>query len=151
VLTLHGHFDANGAWVITSVNHAAHAKVPNGRVTYTNDFACIPSGLPYRPPRTTPRPVVAGPQTAIVTGPAGEEIYTDKYGRVKVQFFWDRKGKKDETSSCWVRVAHPVAPTGTPPPQTPPIGSEVVVAFEEGDPDQPIIVGTVDFTQVPSG
>jgi type VI secretion system secreted protein VgrG len=119
-------------------------------VTYTNDFECIPAALPFRPPRATPRPIVAGPQTAIVTGPAGEQIYTDKYGRIKVQFFWDRQGKKDENSSCWIRVAHPTLPAGAAP-QLPPIGTEVVVAFEEGDPDKPIIVGQVDYTQVPPG
>jgi type VI secretion system secreted protein VgrG len=147
---LKGHFDANGGWVVTSVDHTAHAKAPNGPVTYTNDFVSIPAALPYRPPRTTPRPVVAGPQTAIVTGPAGEQTFPDTYGRVKVQFFWDRQGKNDENSSCWVRVGHPVAPAGTVP-QTPPIGSEVIVDFEDGDPDKPIIVGSVDSTPVLPG
>ena len=146
--TLKGHFDANGGWVVTSVDHAAHAKTANGAVTYTNDFVSIPSGLPYRPRRATPKPFIQGVQTAVVVGPAGEEIFTDKYGRVKVKFYWDRRGSADENSSCWIRVAHPTLNPGAPP-QPPRIGSEVVVAFEEGDPDRPLIVGTVDFTQVP--
>ena len=147
--TLKGHFDANGGWVVTSVDHTAHAKVPNGAVIYTNDFVSIPSGLPFRPARATPKPSIHGVQTAVVAGPAGEEIYSDKYGRVKVQFHWDRNGKNDENSSCWIRVAHPTLNPGTAP-QPPRIGSEVVVAFEEGDPDQPLIVGTVDFAQGPT-
>jgi len=69
---------------------------------YSNDFVAIPKKVPYRPERVTPRPFVQGPQTAIVTGPSGEEIHTDKYGRVKVQFHWDRLGQKNETSSCWI-------------------------------------------------
>jgi type VI secretion system secreted protein VgrG len=149
LFTLHGHFDGNGGWLLTSVDHAAHAKNPNGAVTYTNDFVCIPSALPYRPPRSTPQPIVAGTQTAVVTGPAGEQTFTDQYGRVKVQFHWDRQGKNDEKSSCWIRVGHPTPAPGTTV-QLPPIGVEVIVAFEEGDPDKPIIVGTVDYTQVPS-
>jgi len=146
--TLKGHFDANGGWVITSVVHTARASIPNGAVTYTSNFTCIPAALPYRPSRITPKPFVQGVQTAVVVGPAGEQVFTDKYGRVKVQFFWDRQGKKDANSSCWVRVAHPTSTPGTPSLH-PLIGTEVVVAFEEGDPDRPLIVGTVDFTQVP--
>ena len=143
VFTLQHHFDASGGWVVTSVDHSAHAKNPNGVVTYTNDFTCIPVALPFRPARTTPKPIIQGVQTAVVTGPAGQEIYTDQYGRVKVQFHWDRDGKKDEKSSGWIRVAHPTVASGAPPPQPPPIGSEVVVAFEEGDPDRPLITGSV--------
>ena len=146
--TLKGHLDANGGWVVTSVDHTARATIPNGAVTYTSSFACIPAALPYRPSRITPKPFIHGVQTAVVTGPAGEQTYTDTYGRVKVQFFWDRQGKKDDRSSCWIRVAHPTPNPGVAP-QLPPVATEVVVAFEEGDPDRPIIVGTVDYTQVP--
>jgi type VI secretion system secreted protein VgrG len=146
--TLHGHFDANGGWVITSVDHAARAKSPNGPVTYTNTFSCIPAGLPFRPPRATPKPTIHGTQTAVVTGPPGQQIYTDKYGRVKVQFFWDRQGKKDEKSSCWIRVGHPALPPGVQA-SIPEINDEVIVAFEEGDPDRPIIIGAVYYTQAP--
>src|SRR3546814_1066670 len=76
-----------------------------GPSSYGNSFTCIPSRVQYREPRRTPRPHVAGVQTAIVTGPRGNEIYIDDYGRVKVQFHWDRQGTYDDKSSCWVRVA----------------------------------------------
>jgi type VI secretion system secreted protein VgrG len=91
----------------------------------------------------TPKPIVQGPQTAVVVGPSGEEIYTDKYGRVKVQFFWDRLGSKDEKSSCWIRVAEPLAGKNWGAVFTPRIGHEVVVEFLEGDPDRPLITGSV--------
>ncbi|MBL6458669.1 type VI secretion system tip protein VgrG [Belnapia sp. T6] len=98
---------------------------------------------PFRPARLTPRPVVQGPQTAIVTGPAGEEIYTDEHGRVKVQFHWDRLGRSDANSSCWLRVSQAWAGAGWGAIQIPRIGQEVIVDFLEGDPDQPIITGRV--------
>jgi type VI secretion system secreted protein VgrG len=103
----------------------------------------MPSAQQFRPKRITPKPFVQGPQTAVVVGPGGEEIYTDKYGRVKVQFHWDRRGKKDENSSCWIRVSHPWAGKGWGSVATPRIGQEVIVDFLEGDPDQPIITGRV--------
>ena len=93
--------------------------------------------------RQTPKPFVQGPQTAVVVGPGGEEIYTDKYGRVKVQFHWDRRGKKDENSSCWIRVSQPWAGKSWGAISIPRIGQEVIVDFLEGDPDQPIITGRV--------
>ncbi len=99
--------------------------------------------MPFRPPRTTPRPVIQGSQTAEVVGVKGEEIFTDKYGRVKVQFHWDREGKRDENSSCWIRVSHPWAGKGWGSVSIPRIGQEVIVDFLEGDPDQPIITGRV--------
>lgn len=98
---------------------------------------------PYRPERRTPKPLVHGSQTAVVTGPSGQEIFTDKYGRVKVQFHWDRFGTKDQNSSCWVRVSHPWAGKNWGMIAIPRIGHEVVVDFLEGDPDQPIITGSV--------
>jgi type VI secretion system secreted protein VgrG len=98
---------------------------------------------PFRPARLTPRPFVQGPQTAMVTGPAGEEIYTDKYGRVKLQFPWDREGKSDENSSCWVRVSQNWAGSGFGAMHIPRIGQECIVDFLEGDPDRPIITGRV--------
>jgi type VI secretion system secreted protein VgrG len=97
----------------------------------------------FRPRRATPKPFVQGPQTAMVVGPAGDEIYTDKFGRVKVQFHWDRYGGKDQNSSCWIRVSHPWAGKGWGSVATPRIGQEVIVEFLEGDPDQPIITGRV--------
>lgn len=99
--------------------------------------------VPFRPARVTPRPRVGGPQTATVTGPAGEEIHTDKYGRVKVQFHWDRLGKRDQDSSCWVRVSQLWAGSAFGGIHIPRIGQEVIVDFLEGDPDQPIITGRV--------
>jgi type VI secretion system secreted protein VgrG len=141
---LQGHFNADGQYVLTGVDHSAQvANVESGDVAYTNQFTCIPVALPYRPQRTTPRPVIAGHQTAVVVGPAGQEIFTDKYGRVKVQFFWDREGKKDENSSCWIRVGAVWAGKQWGVIHIPEVGDEVVVAFEEGDPDRPIIVGSV--------
>jgi type VI secretion system secreted protein VgrG len=106
-------------------------------------LTAIPSGQQYRPRRSTPKPFVQGPQTAVVVGPAGDEIYTDKYGRVKVQFHWDRYGKKDQQSSCWIRVSHPWAGKGWGAVSIPRIGQEVIVDFLEGDPDQPIVTGRV--------
>jgi type VI secretion system secreted protein VgrG len=103
----------------------------------------MPSATPWRPPRLTPRITMPGPQSAIVVGKAGEEIWTDKYGRVKVQFHWDRYGKNDENSSCWIRVSQPWAGKGWGSVSIPRIGQEVIVDFFEGDPDQPIIVGKV--------
>ena len=111
--------------------------------SYSNTFTCIPFDVPYRPPRNTPKPVIHGTQTAIVVGPAGEEIYPDPYGRVKVQFHWDREGKRDENSSCWIRVAQLWAGPGWGAMYIPRIGHEVVVDFLEGDPDRPIITGRV--------
>lgn len=109
-----------------------------------------PTGLPYRPPRITPRPIMRGPQTATVVGPSGQEIFTDKYARVKVQFHWDRLGKKDENSSCFVRVSQTWAGSGWGFIQIPRIGQEVIVDFIEGDPDLPIITGRVyNASQMP--
>ena len=110
---------------------------------YSCGFTAIDSQTPYRAPRNTPKPIVQGPQTAIVVGPAGEEIYTDKYGRVKVQFHWDREGKSDEKSSCWVRVSQPWAGKSWGGMAIPRMGQEVIVEFLEGDPDRPIITGRV--------
>jgi type VI secretion system secreted protein VgrG len=102
-----------------------------------------PTSLPYRPPRVTPRPIMRGPQTATVVGPSGEEIFTDEYARVKVQFHWDRLGKKDQNSSCFVRVSQTWAGSGWGFIQIPRIDQEVIVDFIEGDPDLPIITGRV--------
>ncbi|MFT3717330.1 type VI secretion system Vgr family protein [Pseudorhodoferax sp.] len=107
------------------------------------EFSAIPTDQQFRPPRRTPKPFVQGPQTAVVTGPSGEELFTDKYGRVKVQFHWDRQGQKDGKSSCWVRVSQPWAGQQFGFMHVPRIGQEVVVDFLEGDPDQPLITGRV--------
>ena len=147
--TLERHFTDDATYVVTAVRHdgyqgeAYRSSADVGRLDYSNDFTCIPVGLPFRPRSVTPKPVVHGTQTAVVVGPAGEEIYTDKYSRVKVQFHWDRDGKNDADSSCWVRVATFWAGKQWGAIHIPRIGQEVVVDFLEGDPDRPIIVGSV--------
>ena len=121
-----------------------HEATGSGIATeFRCSFVAMSSAQQYRARRETPKPFVQGPPTAVVVGPAGDEIYTDKYGRVKVQFHWDRYGKKDENSSCWVRVSSPWAGKGWGAVHTPRIGQEVIVDFLEGDPDQPIITGRV--------
>jgi type VI secretion system secreted protein VgrG len=146
---LKDHGTGDGPWVLTAVGHRANcaADYSSGSDTedfvYSNTFRCLPFAAPFRPARATPRPIVRGCQTAVVVGPSGEEIFTDKYGRVKVQFPWDREGKKDTASSCWIRVATIWAGRQWGAIHIPRIGQEVVVDFLEGDPDQPIIVGSV--------
>jgi len=145
--TLQRHFEGDGPWVVHQVEHVASESTDvrsgKGGFSYRNHFSCFPVALPFRPPRVTPIPTVRGTQTAVVVGPKGEEIYTDKYGRVRVQFHWDREGKYNTDSSCWVRVAQPVAGRRWGASFWPRIGQEVIVDFLEGDPDQPIIVGSV--------
>ncbi|MES9895126.1 MAG: type VI secretion system tip protein TssI/VgrG, partial [Candidatus Thiodiazotropha endolucinida] len=110
---------------------------------YGCEFSCMDTREGFRSARTTPKPMVQGPQTAVVVGPSGEEIYTDEYGRVKLQFHWDRYGQRDENSSCWVRVAQVWAGKNWGAMHIPRIGQEVIVDFLEGDPDRPIITGRV--------
>jgi type VI secretion system secreted protein VgrG len=138
----------NDEYTLISVHHhgvqsPGYRSDEEAPVPYRNSFRCIPWKTPYVPARTTPKPVVQGPQTAVVVGPSGEEIYVDKYGRVKVQFFWDRVGTFNEKSSCWVRVAQLWAGKQWGAIFNPRIGQEVIVDFLEGDPDQPIITGRV--------
>ncbi len=145
-LTKHPH--AEGSYILTSVTHAAseggfHSAEDIGKNHYGNDFRCIPYSLQYRPSQAAVKPRVWGCQTAVVVGPSGEEIYTDKYGRVKVQFHWDRDRRNNESSSCWIRVATHWAGRQWGQIHLPRIGQEVVVDFLEGDPDRPIIVGSV--------
>ncbi|MGE5715262.1 MAG: type VI secretion system Vgr family protein, partial [Acidobacteriota bacterium] len=145
--TLERHFEGDGPWVLYQVEHvaseSADLRSERGGFSYQNRFSCFPADLPFRPPRVTPRPVVHGTQTAVVVGPPGEEIFTDEYGRIKVQFHWDREGKSDSDSSCWIRVAQPMAGRRWGASFWPRIGQEVIVDFLEGDPDQPIVVGSV--------
>ena len=111
---------------------------------YRNRFECTPLEVAFHPPRKTPRPVIAGFQTAIVTGPAGEEVYTDEHGRIKVQFHWDRQGTSDEHSSCWLRMMQgPWAGGGWGFQFIPRVGMEVAVSFAEGDPDRPVVTGAL--------
>jgi type VI secretion system secreted protein VgrG len=148
--TLEEHYrsDLNKAYVLTSLNHQAteasyDTGIDESDFTYTNSFSCIPADVPFRPERTAAKPVVEGPQTALVVGKKGEEIWVDKYGRVKVQFYWDREGKKDENSSCWIRVSQAWAGKNWGFMAIPRIGQEVIVECLEGDPDQPVITGRV--------
>jgi type VI secretion system secreted protein VgrG len=141
--------DQNREYLITSANYeleyTEYEAIENQGAQYACNFATLSSRQQFRPQRLTPRPFVQGPQTAIVVGPAGDEIYTDKYGRVKLLFHWDRDGqqKRDENCSCWIRVSHPWAGKGWGSVSIPRIGQEVIVDFLEGDPDQPIITGRV--------
>lgn len=104
-------------------------------------YTLVPQSASYKPRRLTPRPVMKGPQTAVVVGPSGQEIYTDEYARVKVQFHWDRKGQRDEHTTCFIRVSSAWGGSNWGFIQIPRIGQEVIVDFLEGDPDQPIITG----------
>ena len=134
----------NKEYVLTSLEHQVSQGWDDGsKLSYGNRFTCIPFDVPFRPPSITPKPVVRGSQTAIVVGPSGEEIYTDKHARVKVQFHWDREGKKNENSSCWIRVGQVWAGEGWGAIHIPRIGQEVIVDFLEGDPDRPIVTGRV--------
>ena len=114
-----------------------------GAVELTSSFRCMPASTPYRSERKTPKPEIRGPQTAIVVGPAGEEIHTDSHGRVKLQFHWDRYGSSDENSSCWIRVSQAWAGEGWGSIHIPRIGQEVIVEYVDGDPDRPIVTGRV--------
>lgn len=147
-LTEHTRDAVNREWLLVEVHHTGaqpHVMedVDGGAVGYKNTFRAIASDIPFRPERRTPRPTLKGIQTAIVTGPGGEEIHTDEFGRVKVQFHWDRQGKKDDKSSCWMRVSQLWAGEGWGAMWIPRIGQEVVVDFIEGDPDRPLITGRV--------
>ncbi len=139
--------DQNREYLVVAAEHHAeysqYESIEGGGTSYDCSFTVLNSKQPFRPARLTPKPAVQGPQTAVVVGPSGDEIYTDKYGRVKVQFHWDRVGQKNENSSCWMRVSHPWAGKNWGMVSIPRIGQEVIVDFLEGDPDQPIITGRV--------
>jgi type VI secretion system secreted protein VgrG len=144
----HPREDQNQRYLVVSARYklVAHDVRSHGELDenpFECDFRAIKSDIAFRPPRVTPKPRALGPQTALVVGPEGQEIWTDKYGRIKVQFFWDREGKADENSSCWIRVSQPWAGSGWGAQFIPRIGQEVVVDFLEGDPDQPIVTGSV--------
>ena len=146
----HPRDDFNHGYLVTEVRQKGASPqaleedaVLGSEPRYSNTFVAIPDTVPYRPARKTPRPYVHGTQTAVVVGPAGEEIYCDEHSRVKVQFFWDRYGRSDHQSSCWIRVSQPWAGPGMGGLAIPRIGQEVVIDFLEGDPDRPIMVGRV--------
>ncbi len=146
-LTDHYRDDANTDYTMLMLEHQArNASYRAGQVDpfeYHNRFEAIPNSVPFRPPRRARKPVIEGTQTALVVGKSGEEIWTDNYGRVTVQFHWDRQGQSDENSSCWIRVAQGWAGKQWGFICIPRIGQEVIVSFLEGDPDRPIITGSV--------
>ncbi|PYT16346.1 MAG: type VI secretion system tip protein VgrG [Acidobacteria bacterium] len=148
--TLQRHHNADGQYVFVEVSHhASEGAFRSGDEDqgdtshYGNTFMCLPYSLPFRPPRATRRPLIGGPQTAVVVGPSGEEIFTDKYGRVKVHFHWDRENDYNADASCWLRVATMWAGKQWGSVFIPRVGHEVIVAFIEGDPDRPIVIGSV--------
>jgi type VI secretion system secreted protein VgrG len=151
----HFWFDANDAddndFLVLSVDVNARNNLgqQDERDTYGNSFTCIRRKIPFRPQRVHQKPVMKGPQTATVVGPKGEEIHTDEFGRIKVQFHWDRYGHHDERSSCWIRVSQPWAGKSWGTVAIPRVGQEVIIDFLEGDPDRPICVGRLFNTEQP--
>lgn len=145
-LVKHPQDKANQRWLVLGttlqIQESAHASGQEGYSCHCS-FELQPARHVFRSPQTQPKPLTTGPQTAIVTGPPGQEIHTNEYGQVKVQFHWDRYGQRDEHSSCWIRVSQPWAGSGFGGVATPRIGQEVIVDFENGDPDRPIITGRV--------
>ncbi|BAP57900.1 hypothetical protein THII_3603 [Thioploca ingrica] len=137
--TLSGHprRELNAKYVLRWVSHSLSLT------HYTNAFQAFPAHFSFRAPITTPKPKIISPQTAIVTGPPGEEIYSDQYGRIKIQFHWDQEGQYDDKSSCWIRVSQISAGQGWGNLWIPRIGQEVVVSFLNGDPDMPLVIGNV--------
>ncbi len=145
-LTDHPNDACNDGWHLLTVYHkgeqpqALKEEAGSGATTYSNRFTAMPWMLNYRPPLTK-RPMVDGPQIAQVSGPEGEEIYCDEWGRIKVTFPWDRYSENNEKSSCWIRVASNWAGATWGHIAIPRVGQEVIVDFLEGDPDQPIVTG----------
>ncbi|MEV4854769.1 type VI secretion system tip protein VgrG [Pantoea agglomerans] len=141
------HFSDNGEYLVTSATYDfaenSYASGDTGDSRHNIHFTVLPSSVTYRTPPETAWPKTHGPQTAKVVGPKGESIWTDRYGRVKVKFHWDRLAKGDDTSSCWVRVSSAWAGQGFGGVQIPRVNDEVVVDFINGDPDRPIITGRV--------
>ncbi|HEX2830701.1 MAG TPA: type VI secretion system tip protein TssI/VgrG [Burkholderiales bacterium] len=139
--------DQNREYLVTSATHQCeysdYEAMEAGGTDYGCSFTALNTPTPFRPARITPKPVVQGLQTAFVVGPSGDEIHTDEYGRIKVQFHWDRVGEEDENSSCWIRVAQVWAGKNWGANFIPRIGQEVLVSFLEGDPDQPLVTGSV--------
>ncbi|APR82344.1 VgrG protein [Minicystis rosea] len=143
----HPRDEFNAGYIITRVEHTGIEPTLSdgggGDARYENHFACVPATAVLRAPHVTPRPTIRGLQTAIVVGPSGEEIHTDEHGRIKVQFHWDRLGKRNEQSSCWIRVGQTWAGPSFGALHIPRVGHEVLVDFLDGDPDRPMVVGSV--------
>ena len=139
--------DVNQSYLLLQVRHWGEAgdylTWDTAEFEYECKFLAMPYSIPFRPPRKSRRPRIHGSQTALVVGKSGEEIFTDEHGRVKVQFYWDRLGAKDENSSCWIRVSTAWAGKAWGAIHIPRMGQEVIVEFLEGDPDRPLITGRV--------
>ncbi len=141
--------DQNTDYMLLEVEHRARNNnygtfLGGGDESYYNNrFECMRKDVQYRPPLVTPRPRMHGVQSAVVVGPQSEEIYTDKYGRIKVQFYWDRLGQKNESSSCWMRVAQSWASNLWGAQFIPRVGQEVLIDFVDGDPDRPVVTGAL--------
>lgn len=147
-LTAHNSDSLNTEYLLVDVSHAGSQpqtleEQSSGSSSYSNQFTVIPATTQFRPTVKTIKPVVKGLQTAVVVGPKGEEIHTDEHGRVKVQFHWDREGKNDQKSSCWLRVSQAWGGGDWGAQFIPRIGDEVLVDFLEGNPDRPIVTGCV--------
>lgn len=146
-LAKHATSSEKGSYILAAVTHRAKEKSyfagNEDGSGYSNTFICIPADVHFRPSNKHLKPVMKGPQSALVVGPAGEEIYIDEHGRIKVQFIWDREGKKDENSSCFVRVVQSWAGNQWGTSFIPRIGHEVIVNFLDGDPDRPLVTGSV--------
>ncbi|SFH97246.1 type VI secretion system secreted protein VgrG [Pseudomonas syringae] len=135
-------------FLLVLIDSEGHNNYLNGQqASYRNTFSCVRKKIVFRPQLTTNRSVISGPHTAIVVGPPGEEIFTDELGRVKIQFHWDRKGEHNDKSSCWVRVAQSGASGGFGSIQIPRVGDEVVVVFLDGNPDRPLVMGSLYNSQ----
>lgn len=146
----HNPKESGKSYVLTGVRHHANlggeysgGDGTSGEVTYENDFTAIPDSVVYRPSRVTAKPFVRGLQTAVVVGDPGEEIHVDEFGRIRVHFHWDRYKKTEHDSSCWIRVMQPIAGEKWGFQFIPRVGQEVVVSFLEGDPDRPLVTGSV--------
>ena len=153
-LTEHPRASWNDLWLLTEIHHegkqpqvleesvTSHTEASDGfQQGYHNRFTATPWTVLYRPPLNHPKPRILGSQSAVVTGPPGEEIHCDEYGRIKVQFFWDREGQADDKTSCWLRVSSSWAGDRYGGIAIPRVGMEVLVTFLEGDPDQPLVTG----------
>lgn len=130
-------------YLLRKVEHTLITKEDGRSLEYRNRFYCVPASVPWKARERKPKPVMAGVQSATVAGPDNEEVYLDQYHRIKVQFYWDREGKNDQNSSCWVRVAQALSGDGFGCQFTPRVGDEVLVCFLDNDPDQPLVVGAV--------
>lgn len=141
-----------GTFLITEILHEAYDETQlaqGGKDDYRSSLTVMKADRPWRPSRPRARPAMPGLQRAVVTGPAGEEIHTDQHGRIKIQFLWDRYGKNDENSSCWVRVLQPMAGRWGGTWFLPRLGDEVLVGFIDGEADRPVVVGSLYNAEAP--